>query len=363
MVDFLKGITKDLKKAGFDVGASEPPRYWFSTGNYVVNKTLGGSYYKGIPQGRVLGLLGGSGSGKSFMICNAIREVQQAGAICVILDSEHSLDDDFVKSIGVDPDAENYIYIDIDTFSQCKKVVSKFTTDYEKQYGRAHDAPKIVIFIDSLGMMITDTEHDHYIKGISKGDQGQRSKQTKQMLREFVQAIKHLNVSIVVTSDVYKNQDPLNGEGLYIVNDALKYSLSHIALLSKLKLKDKNDPKNVLGIRMKVEGHKTRFTRPYQTVTIEVPYETGMDPYNGLVDVAKNIEILTQRGAYYYLDGQEKGWMMKDGWDQYKEKILELCEAKCEEFLDAGILDEDVDMSGDKSSKSKRVKKHIQTND
>lgn len=357
MADFLKGITNDLKKAGFDVGASEPPRYWFSTGNYVVNKTLGGSYMRGIPQGRVLGFVGASGTGKSFMVCNAIREVQEEGAIVVVLDSEHALDDDFVRSVGANPDAEDYIYIDIDTIPQCKKVVSKFTTDYKKQYGRAHDAPKIVIFIDSLGMLMTATETENYDKGVSKGDQGQRSKQTKQMLREFVQAVKHLNISIVVTSDVYKNQDILNGEGIWIVNDATKYSLSHIALLSKLKLKDKNDKQHVLGIKMKVEGYKTRFTQPYQNVTIEVPYLTGMDPYNGLVDVAKNLGILTQRGAYYYLEGQEKGWMAKDGWDIHKADILARCEAQCDKFLDAKVDDADIDTSDVKTAKSKRVAK------
>lgn len=363
MADFLKGVTNDLKKAGFDVGASEPPRYWFSTGNYVMNKILGGSYMCGIPQGRVTGLVGGSGTGKSFIACNIMREAQQAGAIVVVLDSEHALDDDFVKSIGVNPDSEEYIYIDIDTIPQCKRVVSKFTTDYKKQYGRDEEAPRIVVIIDSLGMLMTETESANYDKGVSKGDQGQRSKQIKAMLREFVQAIKHTNISIIITDGVYKNQDLLNGEGLYIVNDAEKFSLSHIALLSRLKLKDKNDKKNVLGMRMKVEGYKTRFTQPYQSVTIEVPYETGMDPYNGLIDVAKNIGILIQKGAYYYLEGQDKGWMMKDGWDIHKADILALCEAQCDKFLDAEVTDEDIEVNPGASRKSKRKDKGMPEDD
>ncbi len=357
MANFLAGIEKDLKKAGFEVGASAPPRYWFSTGNYVLNKTLGGSYHRGIPQGRVTGLVGSSGTGKSFMICNVIREAQQAGAFCVVIDSEHALDDDFVKAIGVDPDADDYMYVDVDDFAQCKKVVSQTIEGYKKEYGNSHDAPRTLIAIDSLGMMMTVTEAENFKKGVQKGDQGQRSKQIKQLLREFVQAIKHLNISIVVTSDVYKNQDQMNGEGVWIVNDAARYSLSHIALLSKLKLKDKNDNKNVLGIKMKVEGFKTRFTRPYQSVTIEVPYETGMDPYNGLIDVAKNIGVLDQRGAYYYLNGQEKGWQLKAGWDDNKEAILALCEANCDQFLDSGIEDDEIDTSGAKTTKSKRKAK------
>jgi hypothetical protein len=183
------------------------------------------------------------------------------------------------------------------------------------------------------------------------------------MLREFVQAIKHLNVSIVVTNDVYKNQDIRNGEGVWIVNDATRFSLSHIALLSKLKLKDKKDSKNVLGILMKVEAFKTRFTQPYQNVSIEVPYETGMDPYTGLVDVAKKLGVLTQKGAYYYLPDQDKGWQMKEGWDLHKAKILELCEEKSDEFLDAGIDDSEIDTSNTKSAKSKRDATYLAENE
>ena len=147
------------------------------------------------------------------------------------------------------------------------------------------------------------------------------------------------------------------------MNDAEKFALSHIAMLSKLKLKDKNDTKNVLGIRMKVEGYKTRFTQPYQSVTIEVPYETGMDAYNGLVDVAKSLGILTQRGAYYYLQDEDKGWMLKDGWDAHKEAILALCEAQCDKFLDAEVDDDDIDTTEGKSRKTKRKAKGMPEED
>lgn len=356
---FLKCITKDLEKSGYVVGDSGPPRYWYSTGNYVLNKILGGSFHRGIPQGRVTGIVGSSGTGKSFMIGNLVREVLKVGDIAVVLDSEHALDDEFVAGVGVDPTSDNYIYIDIGKFSECKKAVSKFTTSYNKQYGRDEDAPRIVLFIDSLGMLITDTEEAHYEKGISKGDQGQRSKQAKAMLREFVQAIKHFNLAIVVTDGVYKNQDLMNGEGVWIVNDAEKYSLSQIALLSKLKLKDKNDKKNVLGIRMVVEGYKSRFTRPYQTVTIEVPYETGMDPYNGLLEVAIALDIVTQKGSYYYMPNQENGWRKSVGWDTHKDDVLRLCEEQTDKFLDAGIDDDDLDTSEGNARKKKRAEKHL----
>lgn len=353
-MDFLQNVTKDLEKAGINVGASEPPRYWFSTGNYVLNKIVSGSFLHGIPQGRITAFTGPSGAGKSFLVSNAMREAQKQNAYIVVLDSENALDDDFVSKIGVDP-TNNYTYIPVDTISQAKKVASTVITGYKKEYGDDQDAPKLLIVIDSLDMLMTETESEHFEKGVSKGDQGQRNKQLKAMLRELVQAVKRPNISMIVTAQVYKNQDVLNGEGVWIVSDAIKYSLSQIVLLSKLKLKDTGS-REVMGIRMKCEGYKTRFTKPFQNVTIEVPYDTGMDPYNGLLDVAKEMGIITQKGSRYSLTGDDNSWYSKD-FHKYAADVLAKCEAAREKFLEGFVDDDEIVVEQQQTAKSKRKEK------
>lgn len=354
-LDFLNSAKKELEKQGISVGEGEPPRYWFSTGNYVLNKIISGSFYKGVPQGRVLGLAGASGTGKSFLAANAMREAQKEGAHIVTIDSENALDSEFVEKVGVNTDSR-YTHVEADTITQCKKIVSSFIKGYKSEYGEDSQAPKIVFVIDSLDMLLTETEEDHFEKGVTKGDQGQRNKQLKAMLREFVQAVKRPNISIIITSQVYKNQDPMNGEGVWIVSDAVKYSLSQIVLLSKLKLRDTGS-KDVTGIRMKAEGYKTRFTKPFQTVTIEVPYDTGMDPYNGLLETAVNMGIVHRKGSRYYVDGDDNTWYGKD-FNKYAQQVLEKCEAQREQFLEALVNDDDVvTPSSDQSAKAKRREK------
>lgn len=355
-MDFLKNITKDLEKSGISIGESEPPRYWFSTGNHVLNKVISGSYMRGIPQGRLLSFSGPSGAGKSFLACNAMREAQKEGAYLVVLDSENALDRDFVSAIGVDPDTD-YSYVSVNTIPQVKKVVSAFIKGYEKEFGLNNpEGRKMLIVIDSLDMLMTETEEEQFDQGITKGDQGQRNKQMKAMLRSFVQAVKHHNISIIVTSQVYKNQDVTNGEGLWIVSDAVKYSLSQIVLITKLKLKDKATS-DVAGIRMKCDGYKTRFTKPFQNVTIEVPYDVGMDPYNGLLEVAIAVGIVQQKGAWCYF-GDEK-WNGKFLPPEHAHAILTQLEDKREKFLDAMVDDSDLDLSenGGVSAKARRREK------
>ena len=352
-MDFLKDFKKDLDKIGLTEGTAEPPKYWYSTGNYVLNKIISGNFSGGIPQGRLTGLVGPAQSGKSFIACNLMREAQQAGAHCVVLDSEHALDDEFVSKIGVDVD-NNYTYVEVDTIPQVSKVISTFLKGYRNEYGDDPTAPQVLFVVDSLDMLITETEQENFNKGVSKGDQGQRNKQLKAMCRNLVQAIKNLNVAIVVTDQVYRNQDVMNGEGVWMVKDATKYSMSQIVMLTKLKLKDTGS-RDVKGIRMKCEGYKTRFTQPFQTVTIEVPYETGMDPFNGLLEAAAGLDIVKRAGSWYTFGDQK--FQQKNFTPELGQELLALCAAQEDMFLEAAVRDNDEIIERQQTGKSRRESK------
>ncbi len=341
--DFLKGFTKELKGMEGVGTASSPPRYWYSTSNYVLNRIISGSFYKGIPQGRITNFAGPSGGGKSYLSANVVRAAQQAGAMILVIDSENALDDTFMQNVGIDTKKDDYLYADVVTISDVAKVVSRFLKGYKESFGHGEDAPQALILIDSLDMLITDTEQEHYDKGVQKGDQGQKNKQLKQMLRTFIQDIKRLNVAMVVTSQVYKNQDVMNGEGVWIVSDAVKYSASQIVLLTKLKLREGTGiKKEVTGIRMKCEGYKTRFTKPFQTVTIEVPYDDGLDAYSGLLETATEMEVVIKEGKRYRVFGKDDLWWEKDI-AQHADGILLACEAKGQTFLTGEVTTAEVE--------------------
>ncbi len=343
---FLNDFNKQLEKMDGVSTSSAPPRYWYSTGNHVLNKIISGSFDRGIPQGRITTLAGPSGAGKSFILANLIRHAQQGGAYCLIIDSENALDDDFVTKIGVDV-TQDYSYVGVTTISQVVSAVSHFLKEYKKEYGSALDAPPVFIGIDSLDMLMTDSELANYEKGDQKGDQGQKNKQLKAMLKTFVQDIKSLNVTMVCTAQVYKNQDVTNGEGLWIVSDAVKYSASQIVLVTKLKLKETGSS-IVTGIRMKCEGYKTRFCKPFSVVTIEVPYETGMDPYSGLIETAVELNAIQKRGSRYSITGSDETWYAKDIADHAKE-ILAKCELLGADVRLNGIFD-DVEVDAETQS-------------
>lgn len=292
----------------------------------------------------------------SFLAANLIKSAQAAGAFCLVIDSENALDNSFMQKIGIDTN-ENYSYVEVTTIPQVTKIISTFINEYRSAYGEAEDAPEIVILIDSLDMLITDTELDNYDAGVARGDQGQRNKQLKAMLRTFVHDIKKLNIAMICTSQVYKNQDVKNGEGLWIVSDAVKYACSQIILLSKLKLRD--DKTGIFsGIRMKCEGYKSRFCNPFQVVTIEVPYETGMDKYSGLCDTAIELGIVKRNGAWNNIIGSDVKFYAKDIY-KYTDEILEKCE-KLVDFKLKGMIDDIEDHEGDETLKQRKLNRFVE---
>ena len=41
---------------------------------------------------------------------------------------------------------------------------------------------------------------------------------------------------------------------------------------------------------------KTRYAKPFESVQVKIPYETGMNPYSGLVDLFEKKGVLVQQG-------------------------------------------------------------------
>jgi hypothetical protein len=104
--------------------------------------------------------------------------------------------------------------------------------------------------------------------------------------------------------------------------------------MRKLKLKtdaDGNKTTTVNGIRAACKVMKTRYAKPFESVQVEIPYETGMSPFSGLVDLFEAKGMLKKEGnslVYTTNDGEiikqfRKAWERneKDGLTIMMEEI------------------------------------------
>lgn len=315
MSKFLDNFRKSASKIkGVSIIIHEPT-FYLDSGNYIINKLLYGEYGKCLPQGKMSAIAGPSATGKTFVASNVARYALESGIGVLYVDTENAIDNGHFEAIGIDPEHENLQYVSLNTITQAVKTISTFISDYRD----SGETMPFLIVVDSLDMLQTDSDAENYEKGDQKGGQGQKEKQLKKMLAAFVHDIKTVPMHMICTKQVYVNQDDATK---YIepwkFTEALKFAFSQILLVTKLSLRD-DKTKEYLGFTLKAFGLKTRFTKPFQVAEIQVPYDSGMDRFTGMLKAAISLGVVTQGGAWYYF-GDDK-WQGEANWTPYKEKI------------------------------------------
>ena len=77
------------------------------------------------------------------------------------------------------------------------------------------------------------------------------------------------------------------------------YASSIVVAMKKLKLKedeDGNKISDVRGIRAGCKVMKTRYAKPFEGVQVKIPYDRGMDPYSGLLDMFEKNGVVNKDG-------------------------------------------------------------------
>jgi recombination protein RecA len=295
---FRSGITKSIQ--GISTGFESDPDTWISTGNYTLNYLISGDFNKGVPLGRVTMLAGESGSGKSLVASgNLIKEAQNQGIFCVVVDSENALHENWLQALGVDTSPEKILRINVSMVDDVAKIISDFIASYKKDYEGKEDKPKILFVVDSLGMLLTPTDVAQFEKGEMKGDLGRKAKSLTALIRNTVNLIGSENIGLVATNHTYASQDMFDPDDKISGGQGFMYASSIVIAMKKLKLKedeDGNKISDVTGIRSACKVMKSRFNKPFEAVQVKIPYEKGMDPYSGLVELFEKKEVLVKQG-------------------------------------------------------------------
>ena len=303
---FRKDITKSIN--GLGIGFNDPTD-WVSTGNYALNYLISGDFHKGVPLGKVTVFAGESGSGKSyFCSANIVKAAQEQGIFVVLIDSENALDEAWLQALDVDTSEEKLMKLNMSMIDDVAKTVSLFMKDYKEM--AEEDRPKVLFVVDSLGMLLTPTDVDQFDKGDLKGDMGRKPKALTALVRNSVNMFGSHNAGLVATNHTYASQDMFDPDDKISGGQGFIYASSIVVAMRKLKLKedeDGNKVTDVRGIRAACKVMKTRYAKPFESVQVKIPYETGMDPYSGLVDLFEAKGILNKEGnrlKYVDLNGE-----------------------------------------------------------
>ena len=248
--------------------------HFIPTGNYHLNACLTGSLFGGYPNNRAVALAGPSGTGKTYLILNAIKQAQKLGYSIVFYDSENAVDKALVEKFGID--ASKFRYEPCNTVQEFRSSVTAITDVLIEQKKKGIKLPKIMVVLDSAGNLATQKEIDDAKTGSSKADMT-RAKLLKSTFRIIMTQFGICKIPFLFTNHTYQTQDlfskQVGGGGT-----GPEYAASIILFLGKAKLKEGIEQ---TGIIVTAKPNKNRFAKP-TPIKFHISFNKGMNPYVGL---------------------------------------------------------------------------------
>jgi RecA/RadA recombinase len=270
---------------GSDVGG------YIDTGSYVFNALLSGSLFDGLPNNKITCLAGESATGKTYFSIGIVAQFLAANPEGVVLyfDTEQAVTSDMFTERGVDPKRVAVFPVEtVEEFRhQCLTIVDKVLTTDESE------RKPMMIVLDSLGMLSTAKEMNDVAEGKNTRDMT-RAQVIKGTFRVLTLKLGKAKIPMLMTNHTY------DVVGAYVPTkelgggSGLKYAASTIVTLSKKK--DKQDDE-VVGNLITCKLYKSRLTKENKIVQVQLNFDSGLNRYYGLVDLALDCGIFKKNST------------------------------------------------------------------
>ena len=301
---------------------------YIDTGSYILNALLSGSIFDGLPNNKITALAGESATGKTFFalgMCKQFLDDNPDSAV-IYFESESAITKDMIESRGID--SSRIVIVPVTTVQEFRtqsiKIVDQYIEDQSDM--------KMMFVLYSLGMLSTTKEIEDTAAGSETKDMT-RAQLVKGAFRVLTLKLGKAGVPLVVTNHTYDEMG-LFAKKVMGGGSGLKYAASSIVFLSKKKEKDGKD---VIGNIIHCRNEKSRLTVEHKMVDVLLHYESGLDRYYGLLDLALKYGIFKKNGTRVELpDGTTQfGKTINNEPEKYfTQEVLELInEAAKKEFL------------------------------
>lgn len=331
---------------------------WYDSGvyafNYICSKNLRGAF----PKGRITGIDGLSGTGKSLMASVAMRDPRIDRVI--IIESEGGGNSaELIEFAGVDP---KKVRIMKASTLQSYKIDKKSGTIEEvpdNQMPKTKDTDK-ALFVEGAGYKIRKLAHAiqfngvkgnfliimdslgnmQSVRGLSGGyDMGKRGQDLTNFFKNFDNEFEKAGLTFIFTNKLYQSM-ALNGPSHVqtggespIYNSSLYIRLSTTVETDDVSSTEMADEKKrrqtALGsslktIRAKVV--KSRFGTEMRNIPFMLDFSVGPVKFSGLFKLLYDFDVIKKSGGAYYelTELWEKKFMKKDFINLVKENETEI---------------------------------------
>ena len=311
-------------------GIESDVRGFVDTGSYAFNALLSGSIYGGMPDNKILAIAGESATGKTFFTISVVQKFLDDNPDGVVLyfDSEQAVTSEMLTSRGVD--AKRIAVFPVSTVEdfrhQCIQIVDNY-----RELPKSEQKPMLVV-LDSLGMLSTIKEMTDTAEGKNVRDMT-RAQVVKSTFRTLTLKLGAAGIPLIMTNHTYKVVGSMFPTSEMGGGTGLKYAASTIVYLSKKKVKEGTD---VIGNIIHCKLYKGRLTKENSMVDVLLNYETGVNPYYGLLDIALKHGIVKKSSTRFEFPDGSKAFeksVYKDPEKYFTDDIMkQLEEAVKQEF-------------------------------
>ena len=336
-MDFLKEIinvsgNKFASKVEDGLDGSDVCGY-IDTGSYTFNALLSGSLFDGLPSNKITCLAGESATGKTYFSIGVVAQFLAANPEGIVLyfDTEQAVTSDMFTERGVDPKRIAVFPVEtVEEFRhQCLTIVDKVLATDESE------RKPMMIVLDSLGMLSTSKEMNDVAEGKNVRDMT-RAQVIKGTFRVLTLKLGKAKIPMIMTNHTY------DVVGAYIPTkelgggSGLKYAASTIVTLSKKK--DKQDDE-VVGNIITCKLYKSRLTKENKIVQVQLNFDSGLNRYYGLVDLALDYGIFKKNSTKIELPDGTKAFekhINEDPEKYFTQEILKQIDERVQEDFKYG---------------------------
>ena len=259
------------------------------TGAMTLDLALG---IGGVPRGRVIEIYGPESSGKTTLVSHIIANAQRDGGMAAFIDTEHALDPQYARKIGVNVDDLLVSQPDSgeEALNICEQLVKSNSLD--------------VVVVDSVAALAPRAE----LEG-AMGDShvGLQARLMSQALRKLTSAINRSKTCCIFTNQIREKIGVMFGNPETTPGGrALKfYSSVRMDIRRIANLKDSTG--RVYGSRTKVKVVKNKVAPPFTEAEFDILYAEGISWTGSILDAAVVYNLIEKRGSWLSYEGEQIG--------------------------------------------------------
>jgi RecA/RadA recombinase len=278
--DLVKSTGNEYANIVSDGVAAGDVDTFVDTGSYVFNSLLSGSLYGGLPSNKITAIAGESATGKTYFALGMVKQFlkDHPDSAVIYFESESAISKTMIEDRGID--SKRMVIVPVVTVQEFRKQAISILDKYLET--PKDKRPPMMMCLDSLGMLSTTKEIEDTAEGKETRDMT-RAQVVKGAFRVLTLKLGRAGVPMIVTNHTYDVIGSMFPQKEMGGGSGLKYAASSIIYLSKKKEKEGTE---VIGNIIHCKNAKSRLTVENRIVDVRLSYDSGLDRYYGLLDLA-----------------------------------------------------------------------------